>query len=470
MNLGNESETVEFKKSTGEHKEALQAICAMLNKHGHGELYFGVKDNGDVIGQEGTDSTIRQIGSWISDKIEPAISPIIEQLNSDDRTYFHIVFSGTNVPYSADGRYFTRVGTSNRAVPHSDLQAMMLKRAQLMSPWDSWSSGKPLSCVDEEVVQDFVARGNKAMRINMEFTNVPDALARLGMIAEDGTLTNAAVELFCQGPDIYPRIKMGLLAGNNKVDILDLRQECLPMLRLLDRAEYFIASNIRRRLVIGETGMERQEVPEIPQAAIREAVANALCHRDYTTGTAVEVNVYMDTVEIVSPGLFPQGDSPEKHLTGEAGIFGQRNPRIAQALFRAGVIEQYGTGIPRIKQVCNEAGVGFRYSQTDNTTVLTFDRPGAKEAFMPISEDSDCLAHSKGNGIPLDVFASLDKKEKAAVRLAAQHEKVTPRTLAAETQTSRKTAAATLKGLASKNILLWSGKSANDPYQFYYLP
>ena len=82
---------------------------------------------------------------------------------------------------------------------------------------------------------------------------------------------------------------------------------------------------------------------------------------------------------------------------------------------------------------------------------------------MPISEDSDCLAHSKGNGIPLDVFASLDKKEKAAVRLAAQHEKVTPRTLAAETQTSRKTAAATLKGLASKNILLWSGKSTNDP-------
>lgn len=78
---------------------------------------------------------------------------------------------------------------------------------------------------------------------------------------------------------------------------------------------------------------------------------------------------------------------------------------------------------------------------------------------MPISEDSDCLAHSKGNGIPLDVFASLDKKEKAAVRLAAQHEKVTPRTLAAETQTSRKTAAATLKGLASKNILLWSEKA-----------
>ena len=75
MNLGSESETVEFKKSTGEHQEALQAMSAMLNKHGRGELYFGVKDNGGVIGQDVTDATIRQVAGWISDKIEPSISP-----------------------------------------------------------------------------------------------------------------------------------------------------------------------------------------------------------------------------------------------------------------------------------------------------------------------------------------------------------------------------------------------------------
>lgn len=63
MNLGSESEFVEFKKSTGEHKEALQAISAMLNKHGRGDLYFGVRDNGDVIGQMVSDSTVKQIRS-----------------------------------------------------------------------------------------------------------------------------------------------------------------------------------------------------------------------------------------------------------------------------------------------------------------------------------------------------------------------------------------------------------------------
>lgn len=84
MNLGSESETVEFKKSTGEHKEALQAISAMLNKHGRGELYFGVKDNGDVIGQDVSDATLRQVTSWVSDKIEPAVFPTVECLDADD--------------------------------------------------------------------------------------------------------------------------------------------------------------------------------------------------------------------------------------------------------------------------------------------------------------------------------------------------------------------------------------------------
>lgn len=142
MNLGNESETVEFKKSTSEHKEAMQAISAMLNKHGRGELYFGIRDNGDVAGQDVSDSTVRQVSSWISGKIEPAISPVIERLASDDgKTYLRVLFSGADAPYSADGRYYMRVGTANKAMAASELQSMMLERAQRRTPWDSQRSG-----------------------------------------------------------------------------------------------------------------------------------------------------------------------------------------------------------------------------------------------------------------------------------------------------------------------------------------
>ena len=74
-------------------------------------------------------------------------------------------------------------------------------------------------------------------------------------------------------------------------------------------------------------------------------------------------NVYMDFVEIVSPGLFPEGNSPERHLEGPGGDFKQRNLNIAQALFRSGMIEQYGTVIPRIKGACDASGVAFSYRQ-----------------------------------------------------------------------------------------------------------
>lgn len=206
-------------------------------------------------------------------------------------------------------------------------------------------------------MRDFVERGGRAGRVGGGFASAEDTLAKLDLVAPDGSLRNAAVELFCEGSDSYPRMKLGLLGGNTKAKILDLRRECGTMLKLLDFAEYFVTSNIRREFVIGETGMYRKEIPEIPAEAIREAVANALCHRDYATGTAVEVNVFMDTVQIVSPGLFPEGDSPERHLDGVASEFGLRNPAIARTLFRAGVIEQYGTGIPRIKEACEAAGV-----------------------------------------------------------------------------------------------------------------
>ena len=364
MNLGSESEFVEFKKSTGEHKEALQAISAMLNKHGRGELYFGVKDDGEVIGQEISDATLRQVASWMSDKIEPTVFPTVERLETEKGLqYVRVEFSGLSAPYSADGRYFTRVGTSNKALSASELGAIVIRRERSRNPWDSLPSGRPVSDADEQAVREFVELGLHVGRVSGEFTDVPDALSRLGMVAPDGTLTNAAAVAFCEAPGAYPRMKLGLLAGNDKLDILDLRQEFLPLIPLLRRAELFVVSNIRRRFIFGEPGMQRREVPEIPREAVREAIANALCHRDYETGTSVQVNVYMDFIEVVSPGPFPEGDSPDRHFEGSGSDFRQRNPNIAQVLFRSGMIEQYGTGIPRIKRACDAADVAFSYRQ-----------------------------------------------------------------------------------------------------------
>lgn len=267
--------------------------------------------------------------------------------------------------------------------------------------------------------------------------------------------------LLCEGRDLCPRMKLGLFKTNTKAQIADMRREQGPMLELLDLAERYVVRNIRSEVVIGKAGMRRQEVPEVPLEAIRETLANALCHRDYTTGTSVQVNVFKDFVEIVSPGLFPEGDSPEKHLSGDANEFHPRNPLIAEALYKADVIEQYGTGIPRIKETCEAAGVSFKFEQTVTSTVVRFDLPGAREGKNATTLESTAAS--------IDAPA-LSEHERIAIDMAAKHGKATPKGLASQAQISRKTASLVLKGLEEKGVLRWSGKSATDPYQFYELP
>ena len=472
MNLGREDEFVEFKKSTGDHKEALQTISAMLNKHGRGEVYFGVNDDGEVVGQEVTDSTIRQIASWISDKIEPPIVPTIRRLMSDDdRPYLRVAFSGTETPYSADGRYYMRVGTSNNVLSALELKALITGGAFRTHPWDALPSGRSIADIDEKALKDFVARGNRCERIPDEYTNAEEVLSKLGLIASDGTLTNAAATLFCRSEHGLPRMIMGVLAGNNKVDILDLRQEDGPLLELLKKAESYVISNIRRRLIIGETGMFRQEIPEIPADAVREAVANALCHRNYMVEVPVQVNVYRDTVEICNPGLFPNGDSPEKHLDGETGNYVIQNPNLALALFRAGVIEKYGSGIPRIKQSCHDSGVTFRYKQGTNYTSVVFERPGSQltiEQAAGSSGEGNTIREGDMTSSP-DDLASLTDRERLVIKYAFRHGKVTTAELADELKISRRTASVLLKKLAQIGKLQWFGKSGRDPHQYYRL-
>ena len=114
MNLGRETELVEFKKSTGEHREAMESIASMLNKHGRGTLYFGVLNNGDVVGQTVADKTLRDIAQEIAVKVRPIIHPEITRLeDGEGRAYIRVEFEGDDAPYACDGRYRIRTADSD---------------------------------------------------------------------------------------------------------------------------------------------------------------------------------------------------------------------------------------------------------------------------------------------------------------------------------------------------------------------
>lgn len=114
MNIGKESEKIEFKESLSELEAGIKSISSMLNRNKEAILYFGVKDNGDVIGIDIVKDTIIKIKERIKAKIKPMAIPEVEEMKSDDgKDYIKVYVSGTNIPYSYDGRYYVRTGASD---------------------------------------------------------------------------------------------------------------------------------------------------------------------------------------------------------------------------------------------------------------------------------------------------------------------------------------------------------------------
>ena len=117
-----EDERTELKKSTSELKEAIVSIVAILNKHGKGKIYFGIKDNGDVIGQQVTNETIRNVSKQIAENIEPRIYPTVSKIELEKRDCILVEFEGEDIPYFAYGRAYMRVGDEDRQLTQKEIK------------------------------------------------------------------------------------------------------------------------------------------------------------------------------------------------------------------------------------------------------------------------------------------------------------------------------------------------------------
>ncbi len=396
MNLGMENETTEHKRSTSEMREAMESVASILNKHGAGTLYFGVRpSDGEVVGQDVSEKTLRDISQAFTNRIEPRVIPTIECLITEDgKSYVKVAFSGDERPYACDGRYRIRSADEDLPMGAAALERMMLERASRKNPWDRRSSGLTVSAVDEDALRDYVKRGVEHNRIPFGYTDARDVLSRLGLLCDDGSLANAAAVCFVPSRDIM--LRMGVLADAGRLHILDNHQEAGTLFSLVDAAELYILNNIRRAFIIDGTSLHRKEVPEIPLSAIREALFNAFCHRDYEDLGAVQIDIFWDAVDIYSPGIFPAGLTPSDYLSGDKATSKPRNQLIAQTLYRAGDIETYGTGLHRIKDACDAQGVPVDVFQRGDCVHVRFTRSEAV-ADKPAG-GADNLPDSAGNG------------------------------------------------------------------------
>src|SRR3989344_5633897 len=362
-----ETETLELKKSTAELKEAVISISSILNKHKKGTLYFGIKNDGSVIGQDVSEKTLREVSQAISNNIEPKLYPEIKKELIEGKHCIKIEFSGEHVPYFAFGIAYMRVADEDKQLSAQELKALILRTTEYT--WESKISDKGAKNINKEIVKKFIQKANEVQRINFKFTNAMDVMAKLHL-AKDEKLLRAAEILFCD--DNTAEVQAAVFAGTDKLTFLDIRQFKGNIFSLKEQAEKYIKEHMNWRANL--TGTGREEIPEVPLRAIEEAIVNSLCHRDYSVVKGNEIAFYKDRIEIFNAGQFPEGKSPEDYIKGGSESI-LRNPLIANSLFLSKDIEKWGSGIKRIYEACKQSGVKVDFEKTSTGFKVIFFRP-----------------------------------------------------------------------------------------------
>lgn len=430
MIIGKESELIEFKKSTGEKKEAMQAICAILNKHSKGTLYFGIEDNGFVKGQEVSDNTIKDISRWIFESIYPRITPTIESLIIDNKNIIKVNFSGKNKPYSAYGDYLIRVGTENKKMSTDELKSL-IKHNDYSSKWEEEITNKTIDDIDEESLMDFYYSAKNSERLEMKEFDKEKLLNSLNLM-ENGYLNNAGVALF--GKDSKIGLKLVSYATNNKVRITDLKLINGNIYNLVTIALNYVQDRINYKIEIGER--KREEIPEIPLNALREIIVNAFAHADYESKDDIEIGIHPGVIEIYNPGTFPDDLTPFDFIDHNLHSF-IRNKIILDSLFRSKDVEKSGTGFQRVNELCNEYDVEWNFRKEAYGFYFEFLR--------------------KNNNLKKEEVKELSDKEKEIYEVIINNKHIKKSEIALKIKKSEKTIQRYINSMIKKGYLIRVG-------------
>jgi ATP-dependent DNA helicase RecG len=367
-----ESETIEFKKSTAELKEAVISIVAMLNKHGRGEVYFGIDDrSGKVLGMTIGRTTIKEVTQAIVDNTEPKIYPKVETRIIKGKDCIVVEAHGINSPYFAYGRAYIRVGESDKALSVHEIESRILSKKKLL--WENEISERRLKDIDVKTLKDYMKRASEEGRINFKYSNLKTTLKRLHLLSGE-KLLKAAEVLFCN--DNSMEVQAAVFAGTDKITFLDIKKFKGNIFSLRRQAEAYVKEHIKWRAEI--TSGPRKEIPEIPVDAIREAIGNSLCHRDYANPKGNEVAIFKDRVDVYNPGTFPDELAPEDFIRGD-GYSILRNPLIAETMYLSADIEKWASGLKRIYDECTAVGVKVEFKRIKTGFVVSLHRPKWEE-------------------------------------------------------------------------------------------
>jgi ATP-dependent DNA helicase RecG len=350
---GIEGTTVEFKEIP--NNKFYRTIAAFANTRG-GTVLLGVSDAKVPVGFSCTDGAINKLSDTIVNKLQ--VHPTITPITINGREIVRIDVRTSRTPIAYEGRYPTRVGNTTRDMLAEDLRSFFLSSVE----WDGLTNDISLSEIDEPTVRVFLAQARAKGRLDVvdPLEPVESVLRRLGLF-RDGHLTNAAVLLFGKEPQqsfIGAVTRIGRF--RKETIITGDRLIAGNLFNQLAKGEEAILEFINVQYDLSEEAMResfvRKEIWDYPLPAIREALLNALVHRDYLhQNEQTTIKVYDDRIRFSNAGGLPWGVTVEELLAEPRSV--PRNPLIAHVLYLAGLVERFGSGMERIVAVLQEAGL-----------------------------------------------------------------------------------------------------------------
>lgn len=364
-----ENKYLEFKSTVT--NTFLKTVSAYSN-FGDGVILFGVNDDGSVCGVENFEQVCLDIENKINDSISP--KPDFE-LNVDysKKIIRLMVKEGEYKPYLYKGKAYRRSDTASMEVDQAELKSLVLEGSNL--------SFEEISCGADDLV--FEELSTKLIE-KLELSVVSeDVLRTLGLFTKEKKYNNAAALL--SDKNDFHGIDMARF-GDTINEIMD--RETITETSILK--QYDAAVNMIKRYYQYEeiSGIERKKVDLIPETAYREAIANALIHRDWSINAHIRVLMFPDRIEVKSPGGLPKGLTAEEYENGEISCL--RNPILGNVFFRMKYIEMFGTGVTRIRQAYNKARIKPRFAITDH--VISVILPVLSTSYKVTSDEEKIIS------------------------------------------------------------------------------
>ncbi len=346
-----ENQNIEYKESWRD--EYLKWICGFANAQG-GRIYIGIADNQQVVGVSNSHRLLEDIPNKIVTTL--GIVCDVNLLEREGKEIIEIVVEPSNMPIAYKGEYHIRSGATKQQLRGVALQQFILKKMGLS--WDdAIHPTATIDCIDDEAVRYFLQNAVEADRLPEKVKNssVEQVLTNMDLMDDEGHLKNAAVLLFAKRPQKYfsgVEFKIGRFVRDNTDLIIqdvvsgNILQMADEVVRIL-RAKYLISP-------IHYEGMVRKEPLEIPESSLREAIYNAIVHKDYT-GVAIQMKVWNDRIELWNDGTLPENFTIDMLLNDHTSK--PRNKNIAHIFYMAGFIESWGRGIDKMRMGLSEVSL-----------------------------------------------------------------------------------------------------------------